>query len=353
MRSTAFALIAITSWAHAFQANPLSTGQLSHAGATTTSSTLSVSGFTDRNTWATAAGGSPTMVNFDSLADGTLITGTGALSAFGIQDSFGFCTYLGIVTSQYVYCSCTLPFPMFIAGTLPTEPNYFSNDNTPSVFATGEFTLVFSQPTTACGAYVADQSPLAGFTIEVFDSGGSSLGSINVPPRTLPNSFVGIVSTVPFASARFNADDQFDSWGIDSLEHVSGAIGSKYCVANPNSTGSPADISASGSTSSSAGDLTLTSAPVPNQNGIFFHGTNQVQNPFGNGFLCTTGGIVRGSVVMAAGNAATYTYDNSDAKHSLGAFIGSTRNFQHWFRDPMGGGALFNLSNAIAVAIAP
>lgn len=176
MRSTAFALIAITSWAHAFQANPLSTGQLSHAGATTTSSTLSVSGFTDRNTWATAAGGSPTMVNFDSLADGTLITGTGALSAFGIQDSFGFCTYLGIVTSQYVYCSCTLPFPMFIAGTLPTEPNYFSNDNTPSVFATGEFTLVFSQPTTACGAYVADQSPLAGFTIEVFDSGGSSPG---------------------------------------------------------------------------------------------------------------------------------------------------------------------------------
>ncbi len=132
-----------------------------------------------------------------------------------------------------------------------------------------------------------------------------------------------------------------------------GGIGSKYCIATPNSTGFAADISASGSASSAAGDLTLTSAPVPNQNGIIFHGVNQAQNPFGNGFMCTTGGIVRGAVFMAVGNVATYTYDNSNAKHSMSSFIGTTRNLQHWFRDPMGGGALFNLSNAISIAILP
>ena len=113
------------------------------------------------------------------------------------------------------------------------------------------------------------------------------------------------------------------------------------------------DLSAYGSASSGGGDLTLTSMPVPNQNGIFFHGDNPSQVPFGNGFLCTTGGIVRGSVVMGVGNVATYTYDNSDAKHSLAAFVGSTRNFQHWFRDPAAGGAFFNASNAVSIVVLP
>jgi len=130
-------------------------------------------------------------------------------------------------------------------------------------------------------------------------------------------------------------------------------IGTKYCTANANSTGSPADLSASGSASSGASHLMLTSMPVPNQSGIFFHGANPSQVPFGNGFMCTTGGIVRGVVVMGVGNVATYLYDNSDAKHSLAAFVGSTRNFQHWFRDPAAGGASFNTSNAMSITLAP
>ncbi len=146
-----------------------------------------------------------------------------------------------------------------------------------------------------------------------------------------------------------------DTNGVDDIfvRDRAAAIGTKYCVANPNSTGAPADLWGAGSASSGAGDLRLTSLPVPNQNGIFFHGANPSQVSFGNGFLCTTGGLVRGVVVMGVGNAATYLYDNSDAKHSLAAFIGSTRNFQHWFRDPTAGGAFFNTSNAMAIAIAP
>ena len=75
--------------------------------------------------------------------------------------------------------------------------------------------------------------------------------------------------------------------------------------------------------------------------------------PFGNGFLCATGDITRGAVISAAGNVATYTYDNSDTQHNLSAFIGSTRNFQYWFRDPAAGGAFFNTSNAVSIAILP
>jgi hypothetical protein len=134
---------------------------------------------------------------------------------------------------------------------------------------------------------------------------------------------------------------------------VSGDIGTKFCSATNNSTGFPADLTASGSASSGAGDLQLTSAPVPNQNSIFFHGANQTQLPFGNGFICAQGNIVRGAVVMAAANSASYTYDNSNAKHSLGAFIGQNRQFQHWFRDPMAGGAFFNTSNAISITVQP
>ncbi len=127
-------------------------------------------------------------------------------------------------------------------------------------------------------------------------------------------------------------------------------LGDKFCTATVNSTGAPADISASGSASSGAGNLTLTAAPIPNQSTIFFHGANQTQVPFGNGFLCTTG-IVRGVVAPGVGNSANYTYDNSDPQHSLIAFAGTTRHFQNWFRDPMGGGALFNTSNAISITI--
>jgi WD40 repeat protein len=138
-----------------------------------------------------------------------------------------------------------------------------------------------------------------------------------------------------------------------STERVWGEFGDVYCIANANSTGAAAEIRASGSLNSSAGALRLESAPVPNQFGVFFHGSTQTQVSFGNGFLCTTGGIVRGAVMQSSANVATYTYDNSDPKHSVGAYVGGTRDFQYWFRDPMGGGAAFNTSDAIALVIAP
>ncbi len=120
----------------------------------------------------------------------------------------------------------------------------------------------------------------------------------------------------------------------------------KYCIATPNSTGAPASIwiDAAGCSGNTDHALQLTAYPVPNQFGLFFHGQNQVQVPFGNGYLCTTVALKRACPALAADNVASFTYPP-------GAFSpGMTRNFQYWVRDPMGGGALFNTSNAVSVA---
>jgi hypothetical protein len=129
--------------------------------------------------------------------------------------------------------------------------------------------------------------------------------------------------------------------------------GATYCVSTANSSGGPAEISAWCSESSATGHLTLLAQPVPNSFGMFFHGMSQSQIPFGNGFLCASGDIVRGALIHASESAAVYRYDNSDAAHSLTAHVGTTRNFQYWFRDPLGFPAFFNTSNAVSIAILP
>ena len=139
-------------------------------------------------------------------------------------------------------------------------------------------------------------------------------------------------------------------WLVLGGDNVLDTLGTTYCTANANSTGAPADISAIGG-SAGGGNITVTSTPVPDQPGIFFHGPIQANLPFGNGVRCVAGSIVRGAVVSASGNSASYTYDNTDNKHRLTAFIGQLRHFQHWFHDPLGGGSMFNLSNAVRFVV--
>ncbi len=131
------------------------------------------------------------------------------------------------------------------------------------------------------------------------------------------------------------------------------AIGAPYCEATPNSTGQRAEITAWCSSSVSDASLKLDAQPVPSQFGVFFHARSQTQVPFGNGYLCVTDDLQRGAVVHASGQFVSYLYDNSDAEHSLDAYVGTTRNFQYRFRDPAAGGAFFNMSNGVSVAILP
>ncbi len=136
--------------------------------------------------------------------------------------------------------------------------------------------------------------------------------------------------------------------GIQIVSADSASLGVNYCVGAVNSTGSGALMSAAGSNSVSANDLTLTAEPVPNDFGLFIFATTQVQIPFGNGFLCVLGSTVRiNPVASASGNVAMRVVDLP----SFGIAPG-TLDFQYWYRDP-GVGSHFNLSDGLEIVFVP
>ena len=127
-------------------------------------------------------------------------------------------------------------------------------------------------------------------------------------------------------------------------------VGTNYCSVNPNSSGGPALIFACGSGSIADDDLTLTAAPLPaSETYLFFHAQDQVELPFGNGFLCAAGGIIRlGPPMAAISGVATRVLD---VPVEVG--VPGVRNFQCWFRDPAAGGAFYNTSDAYSISFVP
>ena len=129
----------------------------------------------------------------------------------------------GIARNVLVGSSSSLPFPMF-SDAQPSGTHFVSVDMASPSFATGEITFTFAGgPRFAAGAFIADNSPINGFGIEAF-LGATSLGSIFVGARTLPNSFVGLTSTTGFTAIRFFAETDGDSWGLDDLEYGAVAV---------------------------------------------------------------------------------------------------------------------------------
>jgi hypothetical protein len=225
-----------------------------------------------------------------------------------------------------------------------------------------------------------------GYTGEVFYSNGAIATSYRFPAGTRgvdmyvePNPFSlqpfsarGICSDGTTTTVNFDADGTsgarhfgfFTRPGAELLQiDLSGAtdyaigeirisactLGTSYCGVNTNSTGSVALISACGSPRISDNNFTLTAFSVPDQPYIFFHASNKLDAPFGNGHLCAGGGIVRLNPPMSAsGNMATRSVDLiSDG------FVPGIRHFQCWFRDPAAGGSFFNTSNGLRMTFVP
>ena len=118
-----------------------------------------------------------------------------------------------------------------------------------------------------------------------------------------------------------------------------------------NSVGSGATIGTSGTQSVSAADLVLTADGLPpNELGLFFYGSGQVQLAMGNGFRCVNR-ISRLPVLSIDGaGLAQHSVDYDDPPGpALRILPGSSWNFQFWYRDPSGGGAGFNQTNGIEV----
>jgi streptogramin lyase len=120
-----------------------------------------------------------------------------------------------------------------------------------------------------------------------------------------------------------------------------------YCEANPNSTGTGATFFHSGTLSCMLNNLTLitTNCP-PNQFGIYFYGSGQIDQSFGAGRLCTDGPYTRlPAVYTGPSGVGAYSF-NINFPPTVGMEVdpGETWNFQFWFRD---GGSQFNTSNAL------
>ena len=137
------------------------------------------------------------------------------------------------------------------------------------------------------------------------------------------------------------------------------SLGTNYCAANPNSTGVPAVMGASGSAIAAANDLTLEATELPPNSFCFFLTSQSqgfVQNPGGSqGNLCLGGAIGRfvgpGQIVNSGpAGAATLGVDLTLHPTPTGPVTivaGETWNFTTWFRDSAGGAPTSNFSDGL------
>lgn len=263
------------------------------------------------------------------------VSGTTAIIGAHADDDFG--SYSG---SAYLFDTTTgLEMAKLLAsdGAIQDEFGY-------SVGISGSTAIV--------GARKDDDNGTSSGAAYLFDAvTGTEVGKI-LPGAGAAQDYFGEAVAISGSSALVGASENDDlGWNSGSAYVYPLLQDPRYCTANFNSTGAPAKIftPACASASLSINDFSLLATPVPNGYFQFFYGTNQVQLPFGNGFLCASGSITRlGPATQATDHIATRTVD---LPIEIG--IAGTVNFQCWFRDLAGGGAGFNTSDGISVTIVP
>lgn len=130
-----------------------------------------------------------------------------------------------------------------------------------------------------------------------------------------------------------------------------------YCTAEPNSTGSPSTMGATGSTLAADNNLTLcTTGLPPNQFGIYIGSSEQGFVPMvggvSNGNLCVQGVIGRFPQVLDSGASGAFSLRIDltaipAGPSTVSMTAGTTWNFQAWHRDSVGLGS--NLSDGIEI----
>lgn len=192
--------------------------------------------------------------------------------------------------------------------------------------------------------------------LEIRDATGTlaSSGFTNqeslVYSTTPPDAFRDVVVRVAPKSGLTSVCNTYDL-RIDVLQT---ALGASYCQAGVNGYGTEARILPAGSSSVSANNLSFVCQAFPGLNpGILIAGTVVTQVPFGDGFRCVGGSILRLGASSAANGIATYA-PNLAAGQGLAITAGTTWNFQAFYRDlTLPGGAGFNLTDAVAIPMTP
>lgn len=149
-------------------------------------------------------------------------------------------------------------------------------------------------------------------------------------------------------------------WRPGVFELAMDTVGTPYCTATPNSSGSPSSIIGSGHASLSLNTLSLKASGCPAGTlGLFYYGSQMAQVSFGDGFRCVGGATFRlpPPLLTDGTGSAERTLDFNQAPMNAGAgalTAGSTWNFQFWFRDTaQTGGTGFNLSDGVSLSFCP
>ncbi len=157
-----------------------------------------------------------------------------------------------------------------------------------------------------------------------------------------------------------NGTTNYGGWNIDDVKLLwidipvpPCPVPVNYCQTSPNSVGSGSILGYQGTPNLSTNNFELLATGLPpNSSGLFYYGTNAAQQPFGNGVRCVGGTTFRLGVVVAD------FFGDANQLLNYGALpgqilAGSTWRFQYWYRNPAGGGAGYNLSDALEVQFCP
>jgi hypothetical protein len=139
------------------------------------------------------------------------------------------------------------------------------------------------------------------------------------------------------------------------LNQESNCTLTKYGAPVANSTGLPALIDSTGTTSLTHNDWVLRSKQTPaNKTCLFIYGTAQVAPvPFGDG-VREIGGTIERMATTNTGPNGEVAFPANFTSSPLNALVpGDTRYFMLWFRDPAGGPNHFNGSSALAATVCP
>lgn len=265
-------------------------------------------------------------------------------------------------TTGQVYATATL------SGVIPDEQNCMG-------------TLAFFEPNLQNSfealALVDDTNTAVQFISyegTVFAIGGSANGLTSVDIGVAETSSTPVGSSLQLVG---NGDDYTDfiwqpaspgspsakNFGQVFVNTCAPPTTTNYCMTAPNSQGSGALISSTGTTSVAANDFGLSvTGATPGEFGLFYYGAGQIQAPFGDGFRCVgAGGVGTARINPAQPVVAGGTYSRSIdftafpfGSGTSAITAGSSWNFQYWFRDPAGpGGNGFNLSDGLNAVFQP
>jgi hypothetical protein len=187
---------------------------------------------------------------------------------------------------------------------------------------------------------------------------GNGTNQSAMSPDGVISLTLGTALNVPFTGTPFNPR----VWNGRFCHSGAASPGTNYCgPAVLNSTGNPGEISATGSATVAANNLTLEASSLP-LNAFGFFLTSQVQGlvpqPGGSlGVLCLGGSIGRyvgPGQIQNSGAAGSFglALDLTQTPTPTGTVsvaAGETWNFQAWHRDSVGGVAVSNFTDGLSV----